>query len=94
MSPLSLEDSVAASDNTVFREVNGEAVLLQLDEGMYYGLDDVGTRLWQLMLTHQRLQDVFDAALEEFDVDADDLQRDLLDLAQQLVDRQLLIARR
>ena len=94
MSPLSLEDSVTISDTTVFRELNGEAVLLQLDEGTYYGLDDVGTRLWQLMLTHNRLQDVFDAALDEFDVTADDLQRDLLDLAHQLVERRLLAVRR
>lgn len=94
MPALSLEHSVAASDTTVFREVSGEAVLLQLDEGTYYGLDDVGTRLWQLMLTHNRLQDVFDAALAEFDVTADDLQRDLLNLAQQLVERRLLVVRR
>jgi hypothetical protein len=94
MPALSLEHSVTVSDQTMFRELHGEAVLLQLDEGMYYGLDDVGTRLWQLMLLHSRLQDAFDAALAEFDVDADALRRDLLDLAQQLVERRLLIARR
>ena len=94
MSALSLEDSVTVGVHTVFRELNGEAVLLQLDEGLYYGLDDVGTRLWQLMLAHGRLQDVFDAALAEFDVNAEDLKRDLLDLARQLVDRRLLSARR
>jgi hypothetical protein len=94
MSALSLEHSVTVSDTTVFREVNGEAVLLQLDEGTYYGLDDVGTRLWQLMQTHNRLQDVFDAALAEFEVTADVLQRDLLNLAQQLVERRLLVVQR
>ena len=94
MSALSLQDSVTVSDSTLFRELNGEAVLLQLDEGTYYGLDDVGTRLWQLMLTHHCLQDVFEAALAEFDVTADDLQRDLLNLAQQLVERRLLDVRR
>ena len=90
MQPLSLEHSVTVTDHTVFRELSGEAVLLQLDEGIYYGLDDVGTRLWQLMLEHTLLQRAFDAALAEFDVNADDLRRDLLDLAQQLVDRGLL----
>ena len=42
------------------------------------------------MLEHTQLQRAFDAALAEFDVNADDLRRDLLDLAQQLVDRGLL----
>jgi hypothetical protein len=92
MPSLSLEHSVTVSDNTLFRELNGEAVLLQVDAGMYYGLDDVGTRLWQLMLEHRRLQLVLDAALAEFEVDPADLQRDLLDLTQQLVDRGLLVA--
>ncbi len=90
MQALSLEHSVTLTEHTVFRELSGESVLLQLDEGIYYGLDDVGTRLWQLMLEHKQLQQAFEAALAEFDVNADDLRRDLLDLAQQLVDRGLL----
>lgn len=91
MPPLSLEHSVRISDDTVYRELDGEAVLLQLDAGIYYGLDEVGTRLWHLMIEHRQLLRVADAAVAEFDVGRDDLQHDLLDLAAQLVARRLLV---
>jgi hypothetical protein len=88
--PLSLQQSVRVSDDTVFRELDGEMVLLQLDAGRYYGLDDVGTRLWQLMIELRRLEAVVEAALDEFDVTRDQLQRDVLRLAGELVERDLL----
>ena len=91
MSGISLESRVAISEDTVFRELDGEAVILQLDSGMYYGLDPIGTRLWQLMGTHGRLRQVYDAALAEFDVDPAVLERDLLKLVSDLTSRNLLV---
>jgi hypothetical protein len=90
MTPLSLDRTVRVSDDTVFRELNGEAVLLQLDAGMYYGLDAVGTRLWQLLAEHGHLRTVHSLALQEFEVDAASLERDLLQLITELADRRLV----
>lgn len=88
--PLSLQQSLRLSDDTVYRELDGETVLLQLDAGRYYGLDEVGTRLWQLMIERRRLEDVVEAALSEFDVTRDQLEMDVLRLAGELVERRLL----
>ena len=90
MTPLSLDQAVRISDDTVFRELNGEAVLLQLDAGMYYGLDAVATRMWQLIGEHGHLRAVFDAALVEFEIDAATLERDLLHLIGELESRRLI----
>lgn len=91
MQAISLDHTVRVGDDTVFRELGGEAVLLQLDAGMYFGLDPVGTRLWQLIAERGRLRDVFEAAREEFEVDPATLERDLLALVHQLADRKLVI---
>lgn len=91
MSGISLESRVAVSEDTVFRELEGEAVILQLDSGMYYGLDPIGTRLWQLIGAHGELRQVYDAALAEFDVDPAVLERDLLQLVSDLTTRNLLV---
>ena len=90
--PLSLDSIVRVGDDTIFRELNGEAVLLQLEAGMYYGLDPVGTRLWELIADHGELRKVHAQAVQEFDVAADTLERDLLALITQLVDRGLVTA--
>lgn len=91
MPELSLERRVTIGEDTVFRELDGEAVILQLDEGVYFGLDPVGTRLWRLIEAHGDLRPVFDAALAEFDVAPDVLERDLLQLVANLADKRLVV---
>jgi hypothetical protein len=90
---VSLDSRVSISEDAVFRELEGEAVIVHLASGMYYGLDPVGTRLWQLIDAHGQLQPVFDAALEEFEVEPERLQRDLLQLVSELASRQLVVVR-
>ncbi len=90
---VTLESRVSISDDAVFRELEGEAVIVHLDSGTYYGLDPVGTRLWQLIDTHGRLQRAFDAALEEFDVEPERLQHDLLQLVSELARHRLVEVR-
>ena len=91
MPQISLDDRVTIHPDAVFRELDGEAVILQLDAGMYFGLDAIGTRLWQLIEMHGRLRPVLDAALAEFDVGPDVLERDLIELVSGLVEKQLAV---
>jgi hypothetical protein len=81
---LSLRDAVTVAPDVVFRELDGEAVILNLESGMYFGLDEVGTRIWQLIQEHGALQRVFETMCDEFDVGSDALERDLLELVDEL----------
>jgi hypothetical protein len=81
---LSLRDAVTVAPDVVFRELDGEAVLLNLESGMYFGLDQVGTRIWQLIQEHGALQQVFETMRDEFEVGSDALERDLLELVDEL----------
>ena len=91
MATISLDRTVRISDDTIFRELAGEAVLLQLDAGMYYGLDSVATRLWNLIAERGSLRAVLERAREEFDVDAATLEHDLLALVSDLSERKLVV---
>lgn len=91
MTTITLDRTVRIGEDTVFRELAGEAVLLQLDAGMYFGLDAVGTRLWHLIAERGSPRDVFDVAREEFDVEPATLERDLLALVAQLAEKKLVI---
>jgi hypothetical protein len=81
---ISLETAFAVPDDVVFRELSGEGVILNLESGLYFGLDAVGTRAWQLMVEHGRLDRVFERLLEEYEVSGDVLRHDLIDLFVQL----------
>lgn len=65
------------ADNVLFQEVDGEAVLLSLDEGCYYGLDELGTRIWKLLDQDLDNEQVVAAIVEEYDVAPDQARRDL-----------------
>ena len=80
------------SEGVVFRELDGEAVLLNLDSGMYFGLDQIGTRIWQLLEAHGRIDPILDALGEEYDVAPDTLRKDVGDLLAALTDKGLIVA--
>jgi hypothetical protein len=91
--PLSLDDVLTIAPDVMFRHLNDEAVLLDLKSGKYFGLNDVGARTWQLILEHGRLSRVLDALLEEYAGEPGLVERDLMELADQLVVRQLAAAK-
>lgn len=74
----SLDASVHVAEDVVFRELDGEAVILNLQSGVYFGLDAMGTRIWQLCQEHGSIRSVWRAIQDEFDAPADTLQSDLL----------------
>jgi len=75
------------------RELEGESVLLNLDTERYYGLDQVGTRMWNVMTQSDSLQVAFDILVEEYDVDPETLRQDMTNLVQELLSNGLLAAR-
>ena len=93
MDPLSLDCRISPSDDVVFREFEGEAIVLDTASGIYFGLDPVGTRIWQLITSDCDLRTVFDTVLAEYEVSPQQLERDLLALITELTDRGLVTPR-
>ena len=82
--------TIVASKDQVSCDLAGEAAILGLKNGVYYGLDPVGARIWNLIQTPVLVSAVRDAILQEYDVEAERCERDLLDLLQKLAEQGLL----
>jgi hypothetical protein len=80
----SIEARVSIPKEVLFHDLDGEAVLLNMQSGKYFGLDSIGTRVWNLLVEHGSLSRAYQTVLEEYDVDADRLRSDLLALVDQL----------
>lgn len=65
------------AENVLFQEIDGEAVLLSLDEGCYYGLDEVGTRVWRMLDEDTEPAQMVAKIVEEYDVEPEQARRDL-----------------
>ncbi|MBN2547783.1 MAG: PqqD family protein [Anaerolineales bacterium] len=87
---VTLETTLHVPKDVLFHELAGEAVLLNLVTGKYYGLDEVGTRMWMLLSEHKQIEPAYQALLDEYEVEPERLQSDLLKLADDLVAHGLL----
>jgi hypothetical protein len=79
------------SPDVVFRELDGESVVLDLSSGRYFGLNAVGTRVWQLIQQGQPVDGLIRAVTAEYDADADAVERDVLALLEDLKARGLVV---
>lgn len=78
------EKIVDVPDEVVFQSVGNEIILLNMKTGSYYSLNPVGSRIWELLVEEKCTMDAFKSMSEEYDVDPEDLQRDILSLVQEL----------
>lgn len=86
----SLSSRVRISEHTLFQELSGEAVLLELSRGVYFGLDEVGTRIWHHLGAGRSLQETVAALVDEYDVTEAQGAEDLLALVRELEERRLI----
>ena len=78
------ESVVVVAKDQISCDVGGEAAILSLDNGVYYGLDLVGARVWSLVQEPQTFGALRDTLLKEYNVEADNLETDLRELLEQL----------
>ena len=77
---LNLHQTISLSPDVISQEVSGETVLLDLESENYFGLDEVGTRIWQLIKETNDLNTIYNTLLGEYEVSGERLQQDLVTL--------------
>jgi hypothetical protein len=87
------ETTVEISPQVLVRELQGESVLLDQESQRYFGLDEVGTRIWQLLSEGLGVEAVLDRLLEEYDVERSRLEEDLERFLAKLKDANLVTLR-
>lgn len=88
--PATLSRRARRSEDVLIQEVGGEAVLLDLASERYFGLDPVGTRIWELLADAPTLADVHATLCTQYDAESARISADLLALANQLADAGLI----
>ena len=79
-------------DDVLFQEVSGETVLLDLESEQYFGLDEVGTRIWALLNEGQGVAAIVETLLTVYEVEREQLEADVRELLAALLDAGLIEA--
>ncbi|SRR6266511_5423271 len=90
--PAVWETVFTKSPDAQCTELDGEAVLLNIENGTYYTLNRVGTVIWQLLMGEQPLEGILAAVCERFAVNAAVAREDLLAFVSHLQRERLIVA--
>ncbi|MEW5939860.1 MAG: PqqD family protein [Chloroflexota bacterium] len=85
-----MNSSLRVPPHVVFTFVDGDAVLLNTRANKYFALAEVGARFWTLLKDGRNLNEAHQALLAEYDVTAEELENDLLELVGQLLESALV----
>jgi len=88
---MKLHDIVSIPKSVMARRVGDEVVVLDLLGGEYFGLPDVGARIWELLLDGKSLPQTMEAITEEYEVTRATAELDLLRLVTELQAKGLLV---
>ncbi len=89
----SSELEVSIPDQVLFRDLDGESVLLHLGSGQYFGLDEVGTLIWQLLVEGRSLDEIEERIVAEYDASAEEVENDVLRIVEELTQNGLVEVR-
>ena len=87
---ITLRHSAVPSSDVLIQPVAGESILLDLASEQYFGLDAIGTRIWELLTTCPTLEQVHAALCDEFAGNPAQIESDLLALLQKMTDAGLV----
>jgi hypothetical protein len=93
MTPTSLSESttVVATENTLSTTIRGETIILDEADGVYYGLNDVGSFIWNLIEDPHTIEEVCEAVTAEYEVERERCQRDIEEMISELADTGLVM---
>lgn len=86
-------DIVVVAQDLVSADLEREAVILNLKDGVYYGLDPMGARIWNLIQQPRSVTEIIETLLEEYEVAPQRLSNDLLGLLKEMAARGLIEVR-
>ncbi len=81
---ISQRSTVVVAKDQVSADLSGEAAILNLKTSTYFGLNTVGASIWKLIQEPKKVAEIRDAIVDEYDVEPDRCERDLLELLQEL----------
>ncbi len=87
---MSFAGRAVAAPDALVSIIAGESVILNCKNEQYYGLDDMGTRMWTVLTCSPSIQSAYESLLQEYDVESDTLRADLVELLEKLVTQGLI----
>lgn len=86
-----LEDIIKRDPEMLSSNMDGETVMMSVENGEYYGLNEIGTRIWELSENEIKVNDMIESLMEEYDVDRETCLADVMEFLEELGKKKLIV---
>jgi hypothetical protein len=87
---ICLKSNIQRNPNIVTSTLDGEIVMMSVENGEYYGLDEIGTRIWGLLEKPVLIEELINSLINEFEVDRQECEHDTLEFLEDLFSKNLI----
>lgn len=87
---ISLDSRIQRSSEPMQAQLDDELVMMSVERGSYYGLDPVGSKIWELLEEPMTVRELIDQLMEIYDVDAATCEKETLEFLASMQEEQLL----
>jgi hypothetical protein len=87
---LDPEQLVKRSSDIIASEVDGEMVMMSINQGKYFGLDSIGGDIWKMLESPMKVSDICDRLMKQYKVDEPTCERDVFEFLDQLIEQELI----
>ena len=88
---LTLDTKLVVSPQIVSTDIDQKAVILQLENSLYFGMNPIGSEILERLSEPQSIDSLVNYILSEYDVDRQTCEQDIFTLAGQLLEHELVI---
>lgn len=89
-SHITLQTKIQRNPKMVASKIDNEIVMMSIENGEYYGLDEVGSRIWELIAKPIVVEELIIALLDEFEVERQDCEKETFEFLEELNSKNLL----
>lgn len=75
---IDMNSTIVRDNDIIFSELDGEAVMVSMEQGEYYGINPIGTRIWNEIETPRQVSDLCELLISDFNVTLEQCSKDVL----------------
>jgi hypothetical protein len=89
MTDLTLETRLQRNPEQIFTDMDGDTVMLNVEQGSYFGIGGTGNRIWELLAEPQTAAQLVTVICNEFEVEKAECESDVVNFCQSLLEHDL-----
>ncbi len=90
---LNIQSEISRADDLIASQMEDEIVMMSITNGKYYGMNNVGSAIWNLLEQPSKVSDICSKLVEEYEIDEPTCEKEVLAYLEQLLDQQLIVVK-